>query len=237
MNTSVGSGTLVSFPTLLAVGYPPVLANVSNTIGLIPGAATGVWAYRRELTGQRARLMHLASATLLGAALGAWLLLALPSTAFSVIVPWLILLGCVLVVVQPWVSRRMRARATAASEGAGRARMVLLWILVFGTGVYGGYFGASQGVILIAVLALTFGEGIQRMNAAKNVLAGLAHLVSGIIFGIVAQVDWAVAALIAAGAVCGGLVGGGVARRLRDPRSEEHTSALHSRGQLVSRVT
>lgn len=216
MNVAVGSGTLVSFPTLLAVGYPPVLANVSNAIGLVPAAFAGSWAYRRELSGQRARLVLLSSATVLGAAVGAWLLLALSSTTFSAVVPWLIILGCVLVILQPWVARRMWNRSSTASTGTGRVRMVLLWLVVFATGTYGGYFGASQGVILIAVLGLMLGEGIQRMNAAKNVLAGLANLVSGIIFAFVAQVDWAVAALIAAGALCGGLVGGGVARRLPD---------------------
>jgi uncharacterized membrane protein YfcA len=208
INTVVGSGTLVTFPTLLAVGLPPVVANVSNTVGLVPGSVSGAWAYRRELGGQAPRLLRLGAATVSGAVAGAILLLILPAAAFAAIVPVLILVACVLVVVQPWLVRWLGERPRGDHGGP------LLWLMIFVTGAYGGYFGAGQGVLLIAVLGLGLSETIQRVNAAKNVLAGLANLVAGAIFAVVADVDWAAAGLIAIGAAVGGIVGGGVARRL-----------------------
>ncbi|HEU0214616.1 MAG TPA: sulfite exporter TauE/SafE family protein [Jiangellaceae bacterium] len=208
INTVVGSGTLVTFPTLVAVGLPPVVANVSNTVGLVPGSVSGAWAYRRELGGQASRLLRLGAATVSGAVAGAILLLVLPAAAFAAIVPVLILVACVLVVVQPWLVRWLGERPRGDHGGP------LLWLMIFVTGAYGGYFGAGQGVLLIAVLGLGLSETIQRANAAKNVLAGLANLVAGAIFAVVADVDWAAAGLVAIGAAAGGIVGGGVARRL-----------------------
>ena len=208
INTVVGSGTLVTFPTLVAVGLPPVVANVSNTVGLVPGSVSGAWAYRRELGGQASRLLRLGAATISGAVAGAILLLVLPAAAFAAIVPALILVACILVVVQPWLVRWLGERPRGDHGGP------LLWLMIFVTGAYGGYFGAGQGVLLIAVLGLGLSETIQRVNAAKNVLAGLANLVAGAIFAVVADVDWAAAGLVAIGAAAGGIVGGGVARRL-----------------------
>lgn len=208
INTVVGSGSLVTFPTLLWVGLPPVVANVSNTVGLVPGAVSGAWGYRRELSGQRARLLRLGSATLTGAATGATLLLVLPPGVFAAVVPALILLACVLVVLQPWLVRRLADRPRREHGGP------LVWIFIFGTGMYGGYFGAAQGVLLIAVLALGLDETLQRVNAAKNVLAGLANLVGGIIFVLVANVNWAAAGLVALGAILGGVTGARIARKL-----------------------
>lgn len=208
INTVVGSGSLVTFPTLLWVGLPPVVANVSNTVGLVPGAVSGAWGYRRELSGQRARLLRLSSATLTGAATGATLLLVLPPGVFAAVVPALILLACVLVVLQPWLVRRLADRPRREHGGP------LVWIFIFGTGMYGGYFGAAQGVLLIAVLALGLDETLQRVNAAKNVLAGLANLVGGIIFVLVADVNWAAAGLVALGAILGGVTGARIARKL-----------------------
>lgn len=208
INTVVGSGSLVTFPTLLWVGLPPVVANVSNTVGLVPGAVSGAWGYRRELSGQRARLLRLGTATLTGAATGATLLLVLPPVVFAAVVPALILLACVLVVLQPWLVRRLADRPRREHGGP------VVWLFIFGTGMYGGYFGAAQGVLLIAVLALGLDETLQRVNAAKNVLAGLANLVGGIIFVLVANVNWAAAGLIALGAIVGGVTGARVARML-----------------------
>lgn len=208
INTVVGSGSLITFPTLLAVGLPPVVANVSNTVGLVPGSASGAWAYRRELDGQRSRLLRLGAATFTGAVVGAILLLVLPEAAFAAIVPALILVACVLVVVQPWLVRWLGERPHGDHGGP------LLWLLIFVTGAYGGYFGAGQGVLLIGVLGLGLNETLQRINAAKNVLAGVANLVAGVIFAAVAEVDWMAAGLVALGAAAGGIVGGGVARRL-----------------------
>lgn len=212
INTIVGSGTLITFPTLLAVGYPPVLANVSNTVGLVPGSVAGAWGYRRELVGQRARLIRLGAASLLGGVSGALLLLQLPESAFKSVVPVLIGLGCALVVAQPWIARRVRPRPNAPAHGS-----VAVWVLVYLTGVYGGYFGAAQGVLLIAVMGIGMTETMQRVNAAKNVLAGLVNAVAAIVFIAVSDVAWSAAGLIAAGSIVGGVIGSTVGRRLPSP--------------------
>ena len=211
INVVVGSGTLITFPTLLAFGVPPVTANVSNTIGLVPGVASGVVGYRRELRGQRARAVRLGSASVSGGIVGAVLLLSLPDGAFSAIVPALIVVGLLLVVLQPRISRWVDVR----HEGArGEFGPWWVWPAVFGTGVYGGYFGAAQGVILMGVLGIGIADSLQRLNGLKNVLAGLVNGVAGVIFVVVADVDWKVVALIAAGSIVGGQLGATVGRRL-----------------------
>jgi uncharacterized membrane protein YfcA len=209
INTIVGSGTLITFPTLLAFGYPPVVANVSNNVGLVPGAVSGAWGYRRELSGQRTRLIRLGAGSALGGLTGALLLLVLPAEAFATIVPGLIVLGCVLVVIQPWVSRRIARPHDVPAHGS-----LWVWLFVFAAGVYGGYFGAAQGVLLIAILGLGLDETLQRVNAAKNVLAGLVNAVAAVVFILLAEVDWLVVGLIAVGAALGGQVGATVGRRL-----------------------
>lgn len=210
INTVVGSGTLVTFPVLLGIGIPPVVANVSNTVGLAVGQFSSVYGYRRELGGQRDRLARLGPASVLGGLTGGLLLLVLPDEAFKAIVPALIALACILVVVQPALTRRLRAaRPNPAANGGP-----LLLAGVFGAGIYGGYFGAAQGVLLIAILGLALHEDLQRINAAKNVLAGLVNLVAAVLFVVVADVDWQPAALIAGGAVIGGQIGARVGRRL-----------------------
>jgi len=214
INTVVGSGTLITFPTLLALGVSPVTANVSNTIGLVPGSVSGAIGYRRELVGQLPRLLRLGCASLLGGVTGAVLLLVLPSGAFEAIVPVLILLGCVLVVLQPAISDRVAARATAHGTTRPIYGPVWLYVAVFAVGVYGGYFGAAQGVLLMAILGIGLTETLQRNNGAKNVLAGLVNLVAAIVFIAVAPVDWLVAGLIAAGSIVGGQLGATVGRRL-----------------------
>ena len=214
INTVVGSGTLITFPTLLALGVSPVTANVSNTIGQVPGSVSGAIGYRRELVGQLPRLLRLGCASLLGGVTGAVLLLVLPSGAFEAIVPVLILLGCVLVVLQPAISDRVAARATAHGTTRPIYGPVWLYVAVFAVGVYGGYFGAAQGVLLMAILGIGLTETLQRNNGAKNVLAGLVNLVAAIVFIAVAPVDWLVAGLIAAGSIVGGQLGATVGRRL-----------------------
>jgi uncharacterized membrane protein YfcA len=213
INTVVGSGTLITFPTLLALGVSPVTANVSNTIGLVPGSVSGAIGYRRELVGQLPRLLRLGCASLLGGVTGAVLLLVLPSGAFEAIVPVLILLGCVLVVVQPAISDRVAARASARGTTRPIYGPVWLYVAVFAVGVYGGYFGAAQGVLLMAILGIGLTETLQRNNGAKNVLAGVVNLVAAIVFIAVAPVDWLVAGLIAAGSIVGGQLGATVGRR------------------------
>jgi uncharacterized membrane protein YfcA len=210
INTVVGSGTLITFPVLLAVGYPPLTANVSNSLGIVPGSLSGAYGYRRELRGQRPRAVRLGLASLLGALAGAALLLALPPSAFEAIVPAFVALALVLVVAQPalarWVARR---REQDRPHGGG-----LLRAAVFGTGVYGGYFGAAQGIMLLAVLGLGLDDELQRVNALKNVLAGLANLASAVVFVLFAHLAWAAVVLLAVGSALGGQLGARVGRRL-----------------------
>jgi uncharacterized membrane protein YfcA len=210
INTVVGSGTLVSFPVLLGVGLAPVTANVSNTIGLFPGSFVGAYGYRRELTGQRNRALLLSTASALGAITGAILLLELPAGAFKAIVPILIALALLLVV----FGKQATAWLTARGRGATEHVSVALWVVSFGTGVYGGYFGAAQGVLLMAFLGLFLAESLQRQNALKNVLAGVTNLVAAVVFVAVTSVDWTAAGLIAGGSIVGGLLGAKIGRRL-----------------------
>ncbi|QWC87038.1 sulfite exporter TauE/SafE family protein [Nocardioidaceae bacterium] len=219
INAVVGSGTLITFPTLLALGVPPVVANVSNNIGLVPGSASGTFGYRRELRGQRRRALVLGVASLLGGTVGAILLLVLPESAFGAIVPALILLGVVLVLVQPRVSRWVasrRERRAAAGSGVDASRDVARWVwpVVALAGVYGGYFGAAQGVILVAVLGLGVDDALQRLNGLKNLLSLVVNSVAAVVFVLVADVDWLVVALIAVGSTIGGQLGASVGRRL-----------------------
>jgi uncharacterized membrane protein YfcA len=219
INTVVGSGTLITFPALLAVGYPPVLANVTNTVGLTPGSVAGALGYRRELAGQRRRLVVLGAVSVVGGLVGGLLLLVLPAAAFRAIVPILIGLACVLVVLQPRLSRRVAARrearqAQSPSRRAHRDGGPLLQVGVLGSGMYGGYFGAAQGVLLLALLGVFLDEDLQRINAAKNVFAGLVNATAALLFIVVADVAWAAAGLIAIGATVGGLLGARIGRRL-----------------------
>jgi uncharacterized membrane protein YfcA len=204
---------LITFPTLLAFGIPPVTANVSNTVGLVPGSISGAIGYRRELVGQRSRVLRLSVASLVGGLTGGVLLLVLPDDAFAAIVPVLILLGCVLVVLQPRISAWVAARHDAAG-GLPHHGAWWVWPGVLLTGVYGGYFGAAQGVLLMAVLGIGVDESLQRLNAVKNVLAAIVNGIAGLLFIAVADVDWRVVALIAVGSVVGAQVGATVGRRL-----------------------
>ncbi len=206
MNAVVGSGTLVTFPILLAVGYSPVTANVSNTIGLVPGSASGAWGYRRELAGQRARALRFGSASLTGGAAGAALLLVLPDEAFKAIVPAFIAIAVVAVLVQP------RLAKTDAAHGREHRAAGLAFLFV--AGVYGGYFGAAQGILLLAILGFALDEDLQRINALKNVLGGVVNGIAAVIFIVAADVAWGPVALIAAGSVVGGLLGARYGRRL-----------------------
>jgi uncharacterized membrane protein YfcA len=216
INTVVGSGTLITFPTLLALGVPPVVANVSNTIGLTPGSLAGAWAMRPELAGQRRRILRLGPLSLVGGIIGAILLLRLPAEAFVAIVPVLIGLGCVLVVLQPTLSRRVAARRARAGEPVAGppGGSPLLGAGVLATGVYGGYFGAAQGVLLLGILGIGLDEPLPRINALKNVLAMLVNGVAGVVFILVSHVDWPVAVVIAVGSVLGAQLGARVGRRL-----------------------
>jgi uncharacterized membrane protein YfcA len=210
INTIVGSGTLISFPVLLGVGIAPVTANVSNTIGLFPGSFVGAYGYRRELAGQRNRSVVLGTASMLGGIGGAVLLLTLPAGAFRAIVPVLIVLALVLVVFGKRLTAWLDRHRHAPKQTVGPA----LWLTTLGTGVYGGYFGAAQGVLLMGFLGLFLAEDLQRQNALKNVLAGIVNLVAAAVFVLTAHIDWTAAGLIAAGSIVGGVLGARIGRRL-----------------------
>ncbi len=210
VNAVIGSGSLITFPTLLAVGLPPVVANVSNNIGLVPGSASSIYGYRRELAGQGRRARTLAAASATGGLTGAALLLTLPSDVFDAVVPVLVLVACALMVAQPRLSAWVAGRRP---EGAGDVGAVPL-VIAFAAGIYGGYFGAAQGVILLAMLAVFVPDDLRRSNALKNVLAGTVNTVAAVVFIAFADVDWGAAALIALGSVVGGALGAKVGRRI-----------------------
>ncbi|GAA3245558.1 sulfite exporter TauE/SafE family protein [Pseudonocardia petroleophila] len=213
INAAVGSGSLITFPTLLALGFPPVLANVSNNIGLVPGGVASVWGYRRELADQRRRLLVLGSMSVLGGAAGAVLLLVLPASAFRAVVPVLIGVAVLLVAVQPWIARALARRPGRSDRpDVGPAALVA----TAACGVYGGYFGGAQGILLVGLLGTVMTETLQRLNALKNGLVTCVNAVAAGTFLVVApdQVDWRIVGLIAVGSSAGGLLGSRIGRRL-----------------------
>ncbi|MEU8893913.1 sulfite exporter TauE/SafE family protein [Streptomyces sp. NPDC048442] len=217
INTIVGSGTLLTFPVLLATGLPPVVANVSNTLGLVPGAISGAIGYRHELRGQRPRILRLGLTALVGGLLGAILLLALPSSAFDTIVPVLIGLALILVVLQPKLSaalkrRRERNGAPVAGPHPDGGPALLFGLLL--ASAYGGYFGAAQGVLYLSLMGLLLNDSLQRINGVKNVLGAVVNGVAAVFFLFVAEFDWTAVLLIAVGSALGGQLGAKVGRRL-----------------------
>jgi uncharacterized membrane protein YfcA len=214
INAIVGSGSLVTFPVLLFLGFPPLVANVTNTIGVVPGSISGSFGYRRELAGQRARAKPLVISAALGGLTGALLLLVLPASAFARIVPILILVACVLVAIQPRLSRWVVERRERQGPDARHNGGPVLLLGVYLTGIYGGYFGAAQGVILIALLSILIDDDLQRLNGLKNVIAAVVNSVAAIIFILVAPVAWPAAILLAIGSTTGGLIGARIGRRL-----------------------
>jgi uncharacterized membrane protein YfcA len=219
INALVGSGTLITFPTLVALGYPPVTATMSNAVGLVAGNVSGTWGYRAELRGQWDRLRWQIPASLTGAALGAYLLLHLPAKVFIRIVPVLLVLALVLVVAGPWIQSWARRRAEEAGrsqEHITPARMAVLVIGTFAVGVYGGYFTAAQGILLVGVMGVLLPESVQRMNAAKNLMTLVVNVVAAVSYTVVAfdRISWPVAGVIAAGSLIGGSLGARYGRRL-----------------------
>ncbi|WP_232660872.1 sulfite exporter TauE/SafE family protein [Pseudonocardia sp. TRM90224] len=228
INAVVGSGSLITFPTLLALGYPPVVANISNNIGLVSGGLAGTWGYRSHLSDQKRRLVTMAIMSAIGGASGALLLLALPASAFATVVPVLIAIALVLVVAQPVIQRTLAARRrTAVHAGGpspleaderepGKAAIGASMAAAGIAGVYGGYFGGAQGILLVGMLGLVLPETLQRLNALKNGLTTCVNAVAAVVFVVVApwQVDWMVVLLLAAGSTVGGLLGARVGKRL-----------------------
>lgn len=215
INAVVGSGTLITFPVLLAVGLPPVTATVSNALGLIPGSISGAIGYRRELVGQRGRVLRLGSGAALGGLAGATLLLLLPATAFETIVPVLVALALVLVVLQPRISGRLRRRRELTGAGAPPDGGPLLFTGLMLASVYGGYFAAAQGIVYVALMGMLLDESMHRLNAVKNVLVAVVNTVAAGFFLAVADVHWTAVLLLAVGSAVGGQVGATVGRRLR----------------------
>ncbi|MFJ2746332.1 sulfite exporter TauE/SafE family protein [Streptomyces sp. NPDC087440] len=217
INTIVGSGTLITFPVLLATGLPPVVANVSNTLGLVPGSISGAIGYRKELRGQRRRIIRLGLTALLGGLIGAILLLALPSSAFDTIVPVLIGLALILVVLQPKLSAALKRRRELSGDpesgphpDGGPALLVGLLL----ASAYGGYFGAAQGVLYLSLMGLLLNDSLQRINGVKNILGAVVNGVAAVFFLFVAEFDWTAVLLIAVGSALGGQIGAKVGRRL-----------------------
>jgi uncharacterized protein len=219
INAVVGSGTLITFPTLVALGYPPVTSTMSNAVGLVAGGVSGTWGYRRELSGQWDRLKWQIPASLIGAIVGAWLLLHLPEQVFHDVVPVLLILALVLVLVGPRVQAYAVRRAGSAvdtTEHVSPRRMTAVVLATFAVGIYGGYFTAAQGILLVAAMGALLPEDMQRMNAAKNLLSLVVNIVAAVAYTVVAfdRISWMAAGLIAAGSLLGGFLGAHYGRRL-----------------------
>jgi uncharacterized membrane protein YfcA len=219
INSIVGSGTLITFPTLVALGFPPVTSTMSNAVGLVAGGVSGTWGYRRELRGQWNRLRWQVPASLVGAGLGSWLLLHLPETVFTRVVPVLLVAALILVVIGPWIQKWARRQAEAAGrsvDDVSYGRMVALVVSTFAIGVYGGYFTAAQGILLVGAMGALLPESVQRMNAAKNLLSLLVNIAAALAYTLVAfdRISWPVAGLIAIGSLIGGWLGAHYGRRL-----------------------
>jgi uncharacterized protein len=206
INAAVGSGTLLVYPVLLAAGIPPVSANGTNTAGLSLGSFFAAWAYRLELRDRLKVLGRPLLATVIGAAVGASLVVLMPSRVFTSLVPWLVGLATVLIAVQPMLSRWVQVHREPGDH--------LLWPWTGAVGTYGGYFGAAQGIMYMAVLGLRYDVDTQRANAAKNLLAASANVTAAVVFAVSGAVVWVAALAIAVGSIPGGYVGGRVARRL-----------------------
>jgi uncharacterized membrane protein YfcA len=219
INAVVGSGTLITFPTLVALGYPPVTSTMSNAVGLVAGGVSGTWGYRRELRGQWDRLRWQIPASLVGAGLGAWLLLHLPEKVFTQVVPVLLVAALILVVIGPRIqawARRQADKAGRSADHVSPRRMAALVFATFAIGIYGGYFTAAQGIMLIAAMGALLPESMQRMNAGKNLLSLVVNIVAALAYTVVAfdRISWPAAGLIAAGSLIGGFLGAHYGRRL-----------------------
>lgn len=217
INAVVGSGTLVTFPVLIALGVAPVVASMSNAMGLVAGTAAGAFGYRRELAGRGRQVLRLLPASVLGGVTGAWLLLHLPEQVFHYVAPVLLVLALLMVVFQPKLQDWVRNRE-ANPEHAIRDKRhgILLVVLVYLAGVYGGYFVAAQGILLVGILGVFLTGTIQNANAMKNFLVLGVNMVAAVSYLIFAfdRINWLVVLLIAISSTIGGLLGSKVGRKL-----------------------
>jgi uncharacterized protein len=212
VNAIAGGGTLISFPALLAVGFPAKVANVTSTVAIWPGTVGGSLAYRRELASRKQRLLRLTVPAVLGAAVGSVLLLATSQRLFDAVVPFLVLFASLLLA----MNSRLAALATRRGLGARQEGHLppLLHLSIFGAGVYGGYFGAGLGIITLAAMSIFAPDDMQHANAVKGMLALLVNFVAVVIFAVFGPVEWGPAALMAVCAIGGGYAGVSLARRL-----------------------
>jgi uncharacterized membrane protein YfcA len=211
LNAAAGGGSLISFPALIAVGYPPLTANVTNNIAVAPGYVTGATGYRRELRGQGHRILPLTVASAIGSLVGVGLILISSQSAFESIVPFLVLAACVLLAFQPAITRRLEEHSGDRDRpGSGILAGQAL------AAVYGGYFSAALGVVVLAVLGLAFDDTLQRLNALKALLQLIIGAVSAVGFALVTPVAWTAVAVVAPASVVGGEVGARLARRVSD---------------------
>ena len=208
----MGSGTLLTYPLLLAAGLPPVVANGTNSLGISPGNAAGAFVYRSKLSGRRNIVVGLMVMIGLGAAIGASLVLRLPARVFESVVPWLIIGACILVVIQPRISRFISSRGIDPLSLPKSA----IYPLMFVVGIYAGYFGAAQGIVLIAVLGTMYSTELQVSNAAKNVLQGVSNFIAALVFVVAGAVSWPAAIAVGSGALVGGFIGAPIAKRMPD---------------------
>lgn len=211
INAVAGGGSLVSFPALLAAGYPGVTANVTNTVALWPGYVGGVLGFRTDLTDQRRRAVTFSVTSVVGAVVGSVLLLATPGRVFDALVPALVLAACALLAVQPWAARLVQARAEV---GGGRWHVTGLHAGLFAGGVYGAYFGAGLGVMLLGILGVFVPERLTRVNAVRSVLSLVINTVALLAFALFGPVRWDAVAVMAVASLVGGYFGARVARRL-----------------------
>lgn len=220
INTIVGSGSLVTFPVLVALGYAPVNSIISNAMGLVAGGFSGAWGYRREARSVPKTMLKLLPASLLGGILGAFLLLHLPESVFGYVAPVLIAIAVLLVIFQPrlarWVRERQVGEELRPTHADEQKLPPLVYVLVFLIGVYGGYFTAAQGILLMAVLGIFFHGSLQQSNAIKVILSLVVNLVAAVSYLLFAfdRINWPIVALIAVGSLIGGFIGAKVGRKL-----------------------
>jgi uncharacterized membrane protein YfcA len=210
VNAVAGGGTLLSFPALLLLGFPALTANVTSTIGLLSGFAGGSVAYRAELSGQRDRVRFLGAISVAGAVVGAILLTRTPNSVFAAVVPWLILVACALLLLQPVVTARVTARRPEREQH----RSPVLAVAQFFGGVYGAFFGAGMSVMMLAVLGLFIRDDLQRINALKGVLSLIVNVVAAVYFAFFGPVSWIAVVVMLPMSAAGGFIGVSLARRL-----------------------
>jgi uncharacterized membrane protein YfcA len=214
VNALAGGGTLITFPALTALGVPALRANVTNTVALTPGYLGGAYAQRGDLRGQRSRVVATALPALAGGTVGGLLLLKTGTALFDALVPWLILLATALLAAEPWLKRHVVERLQRQPAGR-QANLTGVSVTAFAGAVYGGYFGAGLGIVMLALFSFVLPDSLTRVNALKQTLSLLANGAAAVLFAATGRVVWPAAAVMAIGALLGGSLGGRFAGRVR----------------------